>query len=258
MGRRRFLACACCGLGVGVAGAASAAAPPGLPEALELAMPAMTRLRENLWIAELAPGVWVHTVTHRLEDGTAYPANGLVVALEGGALLVDCWHDAQAEALLGWAAARGMPVTWSVSTHFHGDRVGGVGRLRALGVACYAHPLTCRLAQGAGNPVPAPLPGFTGAVFRLAPGVELRAPGAGHTRDNITVWLEKEAVLFGGCLVKSVTSPDLGYLADADVKSWPGAIRAVRDAYPGARHVVPGHGSAAGDGLAATLRLLKA
>jgi hypothetical protein len=35
-------------------------------------------------------------------------------------------------------------------------------------------------------------------------------PGAGHTRDNLAVWLPQQRVLFGGCFLKSVTIPGHG------------------------------------------------
>jgi len=261
LSRRAFIACACCapaaaGLTAVRAAAASTTTPPGLPEALELGLPDMTRLAPSLWVGRLADGVWLHTTTHRLQDGTAYPGNGLIVDLPGGALLLDCWTPEQARALLSWAHGRGQPITWSIATHFHGDRVGGVEALRALDVPTHAHPLTCRLARQAGLPEPAPLPGFTGSRFPIAPGVELFAPGAGHTRDNITVWLAASRVLFGGCLIKSITAPDLGYLADAVPAAWPASVRRLRAAYPDARVTVPGHGTVAGDPIAATLKLL--
>jgi metallo-beta-lactamase class B len=42
-------------------------------------------------------------------------------------------------------------------------------------------------------------------TFNIA-GVTLQAyyPGAGHTRDNIVVWVPQDKVLFGGCLIKSL------------------------------------------------------
>jgi glyoxylase-like metal-dependent hydrolase (beta-lactamase superfamily II) len=86
--------------------------------------------------------------------------------------------------------------------------------------------------------------------------VEVFAPGAGHTRDNAVVWLAEQRILFGGCMVKSVTAPDLGYVADAVVADWPVSVRRARDRYSEARIVVPGHGTIHGDSIGATLGLL--
>ncbi len=65
--------------------------------------------------------------------------------------------------------------------------------------------------------------------------------GAGHTDDNIVVYLPDERVLFGGCLVKSLGA-GRGNLNDADTLAWAGTVRKVRDRYADARIVVPGHG----------------
>jgi metallo-beta-lactamase class B len=66
-------------------------------------------------------------------------------------------------------------------------------------------------------------------------------------------------VLFGGCLVKSEESSDLGFVGDADLAHWPVAIEAVRARYPDAAIVVPGHGApGTRRALERTLELLKA
>jgi hypothetical protein len=61
--------------------------------------------------------------------------------------------------------------------------------------------------------------------------------------DNIVVWFPGPKILFGGCLVKSEAATDLGNTADADLASWPRAVKAVLDRYPTAALVVPGHGA---------------
>ena len=67
-------------------------------------------------------------------------------------------------------------------------------------------------------------------------------PGAGHTQDNIVVWLPKQKILFGGCFVKSIHSKNLGNMEDASVKDWPKSIQKVINKYPNIKIVVPGHG----------------
>lgn len=56
------------------------------------------------------------------------------------------------------------------------------------------------------------------------------------------VWIPRQKVLFGGCLVKR-RGGSRGYLAEADLAAWPETIRKVKAAYPQAEIVVPGHGS---------------
>jgi glyoxylase-like metal-dependent hydrolase (beta-lactamase superfamily II) len=119
-----------------------------------------------------------------------------------------------------------------------------------------ASPLTCELARAHGMPVPDPIAGFETGPYRLSGDCELLFLGPGHTRDNIVAWLPLRRVLFGGCLLKSSTSEGLGNIADSDIAAWPASVRHVRDRYPDATIVVPGHGTIAGDPIGTTLSLL--
>jgi len=226
------------------------------PTALELGTVNMHKLAPGVWVAPMAPGVWLHSTTKRLDDGTWYPVNGLMVERPGGAIMIDTANNAaQAKILAAWWRGRGQTIRLAVATHFHSDRTGGIGGLREMGVRTVALPLTVELARAHGMEVPEAAM-FAGDVLALDAGVEVFAPGAGHTRDNVVVWVRGPRVLFGGCLIKSVTAPDLGWVADAVMGDWAGSVRRVRGRYPEAAVVVPGHGTIRGDGIGATLGLL--
>ncbi|RYD96645.1 MAG: MBL fold metallo-hydrolase [Sphingobacteriales bacterium] len=73
--------------------------------------------------------------------------------------------------------------------------------------------------------------------------------GAGaFTQDNTVGYFAKDAVLFGGCLVKELNA-EKGYLGDADTAAWPATINKLKQAYPGIKLVIPGHGAAGGKEL---------
>jgi metallo-beta-lactamase class B len=148
------------------------------------------------------------------------------------------------------------PITQAVATHFHRDRTGGIPALEVAGIPTVAHPKTLELARSHGTAVPTAAADFVQETARLSEECELFFPGAGHTRDNIVVWLPHQRVLFGGCFLKSVTSPDLGSLADAVVADWAGSAQRVRARYPACKVTVPGHGTISGDPLGHTLALL--
>jgi metallo-beta-lactamase class B len=60
-------------------------------------------------------------------------------------------------------------------------------------------------------------------------------------------------------MAKEIAARSLGNTADADLAAWPGTLRRVLTAFPGARIVVPGHGRPGGiDVLQHTLELLSA
>ncbi|WP_412063530.1 subclass B1 metallo-beta-lactamase [Rubrivirga sp. IMCC45206] len=194
----------------------------------------------------LAPDVWTHVSTFELEGGTVYPSNGLVVRDGDGVWLVDtAWGEAATAALLAAVDAEiGLPVRGAVSTHFHDDRVAGADVLRERGIPVYASSMTRRLAAAEGNAVPSDsLAGLTvpGALVQLG-AVEVYFPGGGHTRDNVVVYVPDAGVLAGGCAVHEAARTTAGNTADADLDTWPDALRSIRDRFPDAEIVVPGHG----------------
>jgi glyoxylase-like metal-dependent hydrolase (beta-lactamase superfamily II) len=265
--KRTFLAagaCACCAGTVGRGFAATSPASvgtfgdEGLPTLLELGTEPMTRIGETVWVARIAPQLWLHTTTATIEGGYVFPANGLIVERPHGSLLIDTGYAPdQSELLLQWSNINlASPISSAIATHFHRDRTGGIEGLKAHRVHTLASPLTCEFAKAHGLPLPEPIKNFAERPFRFAADCELFFPGAGHTHDNIVAWIPKHQILFGGCFLKSVTSEDLGNVADADIPDWPASVRRARAQYTSAKTAVPGHGSIAGDPVAQTLALL--
>ena len=191
----------------------------------------------------LTPGVWLHT-SHRVLPGYGLvSSNGLVLATEGGAVLIDtAWGKDQTEVLIGLVEEEVGPLVAVVVTHFHDDRTAGLAPLHARGVPSYSSRRTAVRSQQRGGiaaqhlfscHLPLEPLGLEGEVF---------FPGRGHTHDNVVVWLAGPRVLFGGCLVKSADAESLGNTADADLAAWPGTIERLWGRYERVRIVVPGHG----------------
>jgi len=215
-------------------------------------MPHMRRISTTVWLGQLTPNVWIHTTTHVLDGVGYYPANGAIVIEGDESLLIDTgWSGADATAILAeWVRLRKPRISRALVTHFHYDRTGGIGALSTRGIPANGNPQTIGLALDNGYPVPRPLHDVERTRQRLGT-VEVFYPGAGHTIDNIVAWIPSDRVLFGGCLVKSTTAPDLGNVADGDLTAYPATIRRVADTYT-PQHVIPGHGTVAGDSLAHT------
>ena len=237
--------------------AAALAGTDASPQALELGVPQMTRLANDVWLKEIAGGVFLHTTTSRV-DGLWYPANGLAVRDGNGCVLVDtAWNTSQTAVILDALAKRGAHVTRAIVTHFHQDRLGGLPVLNERNIPAYANPLTVGLALAYGHLPPKPLAGLEKMPVRMGP-LELYFPGEGHTRDNIVVYHAPSRLCFGGCFIKSVTASTLGNMADAVPGAWPSAAKNVAARYPNARHVIPGHGTIFGDTVAHTIALGRA
>ncbi|HEU4561125.1 MAG TPA: subclass B1 metallo-beta-lactamase [Longimicrobium sp.] len=206
------------------------------------------QLAPDVRVARLAPGLWVHTTTATL-GGVLIPANGMLLETADGSVLFDTgWNDAQAEALMAWARdVLRHPVRRAVVTHFHEDRLGGIGALRRAGVDVRGSEMTRQLAERAGTAAPDPIIGLeVEPQGDPSAGYEVRYAGPGHTRDNVVIWFPGQQAIFGGCLVKSDTATTVGNVRDADVAAWPRTVATVRGAYPAVRLVVPGHGRVSG------------
>jgi metallo-beta-lactamase class B len=201
-------------------------------------------LSPDVHVEPVTEGVWRH-VSHQEQEGYGrVPANGLVVVGSDAVALLDTpWTDEQTGLVLDWVERRfGVPVGHVVPTHSHADCMGGLGMAHRRGARSYAHEKTVELARRDGLPVPQTAFAARHDVVDGDLVLELRHLGAGHTQDNVVVWIPGRRVLFGGCLVKP-RGAGKGYLGDADLRAWPATIRAVRAAFPDAAIVVPGHGA---------------
>jgi glyoxylase-like metal-dependent hydrolase (beta-lactamase superfamily II) len=218
----------------------------------------------------LAAGVWLHSEYRAVPGFGPVVSNGLIVEHGDGAILVDtAWDDAQTRAILQWARGRlRRPVTAAIVTHAHADKMGGMAALHAAGVTTFAARLTNADAPGRGL-IPAQVPldfdargWLTPASARVAAplaGLRVFYPGAGHTRDNIVVGIARDAILFGGCLIRPAGATDMGNTADGDLSHWAEAAAAAAAAFPAATIVVPSHGPPAGrELLGSTARLARA
>lgn len=215
-------------------------------------------LARDLFLEPLAPGVWRHVSSKEVEGWGLVAANGLVVVSDGEAALVDTpWTGAQVRLIAAWLeSAQGARLTIVVPTHFHEDCLGGLAEAHELGASSYASRKTIELAAKAGHVVPEN--GFEKRLD-LSVGLSvltLEEAGAGHTVDNIVVWIPQQHVLFGGCLVKSSESTTKGYLADADLDAWPRTMDEVAKRFADAKIVVPGHGAPGGLELLAHTKAL--
>ena len=187
-------------------------------------------------------------------------ANGLLIATEKLSVLVDTgWNEDQARRLIEWSETElKRPVRHVIVTHAHPDRIGGLEAVVNRPIIVHGHTFTARLARLYGLPL---FHWTFDRRERLNLGGEtfdLLYPGPGHAYDNIVVYLPRRNLLFGGCMVRSAGARDLGPLEDANLRSWPIAVRRVIETYRDTRTLVPGHGAPGGVALLShTMELLE-
>jgi len=209
------------------------------------------KLADDIELIPLTPTIWRHVSYQQIEPYGRVPANGLVIICETEAVLVDTpWTAHQTSVLLDWfRVEKEVSVVLAVPGHYHEDCMGGFPELERRGITTLGSSLTAKLAAGYGlNP---PRQVFSGSK-KLTVGhreLELFFPGAGHTLDNIVVWVPDEQVLFGGCIIKSLHSKDLGYIDESDLNAWPETLMRIKNRYSNATIIVPGHGAPGGVNL---------
>jgi metallo-beta-lactamase class B len=250
------LALLACGAAV-TSGARPATPNPDVPPGF--AVPDMRMIAAGVYVAQIAPGLWVHTTVGKLDDGSPYAANGALVEEGTHSILVDAgWNDQQAIALADWATTTlKHPIARVYVTHFHSDRVGGAAALEQRHIPVYAIPATIELDRTTHQPA---IPDHTlpvpSAPASIASDALIFFPGAGHTRDNVVVYFPTARVLFGGCFIKDSKATSLGNVADADITAWPASLDRTEAAFPQMATVIPGHGPMDPHSLTHTRELL--
>ncbi len=132
----------------------SAASTPNITPGM--AIPSMQRVSSEVYVAQIAPDLWVHTTIGRLPDGSTYAANGVILEEGDHSILFDVgWTPKQAETLMVWARkSLKRPVTRAYISHFHNDRLGGIPALERHHIPVFATQTTMDLARSSRAPVP--------------------------------------------------------------------------------------------------------
>lgn len=207
-----------------------------------------TELGGRVRVRPLSAHAWLVRSVSPIDGFGDVESNAVLVVGARASVLVDTpATDAQTEAVLAWAdGTLRRPVRRLVVTHWHADRMGGLGAARARHVEAWALGATRALARRHKLRVPehelrpedrVELPGASVAVWY---------PGPGHTADNVVAWVPEDALLVGGCFVKAADATTLGNVREIDPVRWAAGIAALRRRYPAARTVVPGHGAVGG------------
>lgn len=215
--------------------------------------------KKALEISHLTGDFYVFT-SYNSFKGQIFPANGMYIITDDGAIMIDApWDSTQYQPLLDSIEIKhGKKVTMCIATHSHDDRTGALEFLRQKGIKTYTTGLTDEISKKTGQKR-AEFLIEKDTVFKVGQySFQTLYAGPGHTSDNIVVWFDKEKILFGGCLIKSVEADALGNVADANLKEWPKTIKNIQRKFHNPNYVVPGHEGWADKGsLNHTLKLLK-
>ena len=193
----------------------------------------------GLEVQKISEGVYQHISYEKYPSWGLVASNGLIVVEDKDAYIIDTPSTAKdTEVLVKWIDAQGFTAKASISTHFHSDSTAGIAFLNSKFIPTYASSMTNKLLKNRGEEQATH--SFAKNTFWLInKKIEVFYPGAGHTRDNVVVWVAKKKILFGGCFVKPEA---LGNLSDAVIEDWPASAEQLITRYSTAKLVVPGHG----------------
>lgn len=193
------------------------------------------------------PGIWIHT-TYTDYNGFRTPSNGLVIETSDGLVMIDTpWNNAQTKELIKLTKEKlKKDFSLAIITHAHEDRIGGIDTLLENKIDTRSTMLTAELAEENGFKKPTPSLDSDSNIKIGNVAIEVFYPGGGHSADNIVVWLPKDKVLFGGCIIKDMNSKGLGSTTDADMEQWPISLGKLLEKYSDAEVVIPGHGKFGG------------
>jgi metallo-beta-lactamase class B len=196
----------------------------------------------NLIISHLTGDFYVFTTFNEYK-GNRIPANGMYVLTDQGVIMVDSpWDTTQFQPLLDSIRLRhNKNVVMCIATHFHEDRTGGLEYYKQHSIKTFTTRQTDELSRKRGMKRAEYLIDKD-TVFTIGQySFQTYYPGQGHAPDNIVIWFEKEKILYGGCLIKSVVDDNLGNLGDANVKEYATTISNVLEKCKNPKYIIPGH-----------------
>lgn len=201
-------------------------------------------INKDLYLIPLGDSIYIHVSYHSLEEFGRFPSNGLFIIRKGKAIMVDTPMDNEkTEMLVSYLNDKmDVQVINLIIGHYHDDCMGGLEYLQSIGVKSLAHELTIEKCQEFNLPLPSASFEDRLSIDFFGEEIICQYFGGGHTRDNITVYLPDNNLLFGGCMIKSMDSRSLGFTGDSDLENWAKSVQNLLKTYPDIHCVIPGHG----------------
>ena len=194
---------------------------------------------------------YIHTSWYEFPGFGRAPSNGLLLVKDDKALLIDTPNTNEQTAELHHFVRDSLhaEIKTVIVGHSHSDCVGGLQYLHDQGVQSVSGEKTKKICLAKNLPIPTV--SFVDSLEFDFAGERIicRYFGGGHTIDNIVVYVPDSKILFGGCLIKSKSAGGLGYTGEAMLDEWEETLDKVRQAFPDARVVIPGHGAYGGSEL---------
>lgn len=202
------------------------------------------KISNDIQLINIKENIFISKSYTQMPEWGRIDASGMVIVAKKYIVLINTlWNDGQTAKLCDFLENRfKKKVKHLIVTHSHADCMGGMDEALKRKIKIYTLDKTAEIAKKKGK---------TGFDITFSDTLELNFdkfeleiyyPGGGHTIDNTVVWLKNQKILYGGCLVKELSSTTLGNIAEADLKAYPITLKNVLQRYPNAKLVIPGHG----------------
>ncbi len=218
------------------------------------------KINNDIELIQLKDSFFIHTNWFESKQFGRFASNGLIFIKNGKAILIDTPNNNEQTSQIFNYLKDSMHVTIEkvIVCHFHSDCLGGLEYLNQLGIESIGLDLTKNICIDKNLPVPSKT--FKDKLEFNFEGEKVicRYFGPGHTVDNIIVYFPKDKILFGGCMIKSLSASGLGNIADAVVDKWGTTVEKLQKTYKNIDFVIPGHGDFGNsDLLKYTISLIK-
>ena len=199
-------------------------------------------VNNELKITQITGDFYVYT-TYKMFGSKKQDANAMYVVTPEGVVLFDSpWDTFPFQSLIDTIEAKHhKKIVLAVATHSHEDRTSGLDFYKQLGIKTYTTKQTDDISIENKRPR-AEFLIEKDTVFNVGNfEFETYYAGEGHTKDNIVIWFDKQKILYGGCLVKSIDAKDLEYVGEANVTEWPNTIKRVQTKFNKPKFIITGH-----------------
>src|SRR5699024_8172586 len=155
---------------------------------------------QKIEVIKLEKGVYVYR-SFAILDGEKISANGLILESSHEVALIDTpWDDEQTVQVLDWIEREiDKPISFTVVTHAHMDRIGGINVLKSHNISTISGRLTAKEATQNGYAQPDLTFQSDTLLTYGNSSLEAYYPGPGHTLDNTVIYLNDQHILYGGC-----------------------------------------------------------
>lgn len=214
---------------------------------LSLFIAKTTAAQYHVRITPFDKNIYLYTSYGDVGNFKKIDANAVIVVSGKQAVLFDTpWDSVQAEQLISYVQdSLKKKISTCIITHAHADRIGSIDVMHQHHIPTYGYYLIKQEATNRNYTPPQHLFYSTDTTFKCGRiNITALYPGAGHTIDNIVLYIPSKQFLYGGCFIKSGQADNMGNIEDADVTTWPHGLANMEKHFQptGIKTVIPGHG----------------